>query len=141
MQNDSIKFGEIISPFCAVKQNRCADFFLLKVLKLKTMKTHLRAINCILIIALSCFFQFVKGQIVYTDVNPDQTYSIGHYNLDLNNDGTNDFTLTRTSSVVVHPCPCGIGAKITGSTTIKITPVGITEIGLFAGSSKLDKAH
>lgn len=52
----------------------------------------------VLIIALGCFFQFANAQIVYTDVNPDQTQSSGSYNIDLNKDGVNDFTLKETQT-------------------------------------------
>jgi len=60
----------------------------------------------ILIVALSCFVQFAKAQIVYTDVNPDQTFNSNtSYNLDLNNDGTIDFTLT-TGAYSTLPSGC-----------------------------------
>jgi len=79
-----------------VTQNRGTAFFSIKLLKQKSMKNSKRLLNCILIIALSCFIQLVKAQIVYTDVNPDSTFNTdgGTYNLDLNNDGTVDFLIT-----------------------------------------------
>ncbi|MBA3647220.1 MAG: T9SS type A sorting domain-containing protein [Chitinophagales bacterium] len=56
------------------------------------MTTKTILFNCILIIALSFFFQIVRGQIVYTNVTPDFKLSAtGIYPLDLNNDGTVDF--------------------------------------------------
>jgi hypothetical protein len=61
------------------------------------MKNSTRLLNRILFIALCCFFQFAKAQIVYTDVIPDST-STGSYNLDLNNDGTPDFLIAHTIS-------------------------------------------
>src|SRR5437870_112855 len=36
------------------------------------------------------------AQVIYTDVDPDLYYQLfnGHYELDLNNDGVNDFTIS-----------------------------------------------
>ena len=86
------------------------------------MKTSNQLLSCILILALSYFSQLAKAQIVYTDVNPDQTYSSGNYNLDLNNDGTNDFTLTLTKQAVTFSChPPGCSGNVTTSNnTLKI---------------------
>ncbi|MBA3647221.1 MAG: T9SS type A sorting domain-containing protein [Chitinophagales bacterium] len=66
------------------------------------MKPSTRLCNYILIIALCSIFlqlellsQFAKAQIIYTDVNPDQSYYAGSYNLDLNNDGIADFLIAQ----------------------------------------------
>lgn len=42
-----------------------------------------------------------QAQIVYTDINPDETYSLDQmYLLDVNNDGTDDYIIEQTDSVV-----------------------------------------
>jgi hypothetical protein len=61
-----------------------------------------------LIVALSCFSQFIIAQIVYVDVNPDEVVScsgmcIETYFLDLNNDGIDDFLITAQSSYCASP--------------------------------------
>jgi len=82
------------------------------------MKTQLQAINFILIVVLSCYFQFVNAQIIYTDVNPDFTGSTNGaaYLLDLNNDGITDFTISMLQSTYGS---CGNFGSAT-STTINI---------------------
>jgi len=62
------------------------------------MKTMTRLLNCTLILALGCFVQFANAQIVYTDVNPNDTITCSgactnSYNLDLDNNGSIDFTI------------------------------------------------
>jgi hypothetical protein len=58
-----------------------------------------------IIIASSLSTVAAHAQIVYTDVNPDMTILNGSYNLDLNNDGTTDFSLK--SEVELLHCKCG----------------------------------
>ncbi len=53
----------------------------------------------------------VQGQIVYTDVDPDEIITGTSYNLDLNNDATTDIILTQ-------------GSWFTGYQTAKIQPQG-----------------
>lgn len=55
--------------------------------------------------------QTANAQIVYTDVNPDETVVGSSYNLDLNDDGTTDFVLTQ-------------GSWYSGWSTVRITPQG-----------------
>ncbi|MBA3647212.1 MAG: T9SS type A sorting domain-containing protein [Chitinophagales bacterium] len=91
------------------------------------MKTNTLLINSILILALSCFFQFANAQIVYTDVNPDQTFNTNGslYHLDLNNDGINDFDLTYTTSQTNTKCGLFYGIN----RYIRITSFNSNEVG------------
>jgi len=54
------------------------------------------------LIAIMLFpFSYAKTQIVYTDVKPDSVISTTHsYGLDLNNDGTKDFTMFASGGVI-----------------------------------------
>src|SRR5437870_10365528 len=105
----------------------------MKILQLKKLFTF------ILSAIVMFFFSTAQAQIVYTDVDPDQTYSSGNYFLDLNNDGTTDFTLTASSWT--HTIQCGYFCFPSTETnhTLKITTAGNNEIGLDAGNSKLDQ--
>lgn len=72
------------------------------------MKTRTQLVSGILTIALNCFFQFVKAQIVYTDMNPDSslvcTYGCSQQcNLDIDQDDVDDFFVKVFTSV------CGVG--------------------------------
>ena len=71
--------------------------------------------------SLCCIF--ANAQIVYTDVNPDSLTS-GYYNLDLNNDGTTDFTFRiydSTARCFNHWPPKGSkGSQISTSTSNQI---------------------
>jgi hypothetical protein len=74
------------------------------------MKNSTRFLKSILIIPTMLLFQLVKGQIVYTDVNPDETYTANwtgavNYPLDLNHDGVNDFNLAA------GPGPCNYSSS------------------------------
>ncbi len=72
------------------------------------MKTHLFKSLLICFISI-IFFIHANAQIVYTDVNPDLTTS--SYNLDLNHDGTTDFVIAQTTSVVTGSIHCS-GTRI-----------------------------
>lgn len=61
--------------------------------------------------AIMAVGQTANAQIVYTDVDPDETVVGASYNLDLNNDGTTDFILTQ-------------GSFYTGWSTVRILPQG-----------------
>ena len=68
------------------------------------MKLFQFTLFCILN-SLCCVF--ANAQIIYTNVNPDRYYLNGVYNLDLNNDGTNDFAIGANSdTVTVHCTAC-----------------------------------
>ncbi|MFI5219411.1 MAG: T9SS type A sorting domain-containing protein [Bacteroidia bacterium] len=65
-----------------------------------------------------------NAQIVYTDVNPDLT-STGAYNLDLNNDGINDFVIKHTSSLAIGLfCPGGTRTN----NAVRVTPLGSNQV-------------
>ena len=73
------------------------------------MKNSITLLISILIgMAFSCCLQFANAQIVYTDLNPDQAFFCSlngcfqEYELDLDNDGSNDFTLSASGD-----SPCG----------------------------------
>ena len=71
-----------------------------------------------------------KDNIIYTDVNPDTTSE--SYNLDLNNDGVNDFKITHTSEIV-HPCSDkGNNERLSDYYTL-ITTLNQNEAGLIHG--------
>ena len=42
--------------------------------------------------------QTANAQVVYTDVDPDESFTAGSYNIDLNNDATTDFVLNQASN-------------------------------------------
>jgi hypothetical protein len=65
----------------------------------------------------------LNSGIVYTDVIPDNS-STASYNLDLNNDGIIDFTITHTTG---GPCVYALGR-------ILISPVGINQVAASATS-------
>ncbi len=70
------------------------------------MKKNLQKIFSALIITAMMYSASANAQIIYTDVNPDSTMytavDIGSndYNLDLNNDGNNDFTLKARANAI-----------------------------------------
>jgi hypothetical protein len=78
------------------------------------MKTQLqkKLFAFITIIVVMFSFATAKAQIVYTDVNPDETQSCPNsscsksYLLDLNKDGTNDFSLDVISVMAFSQYPC-----------------------------------
>ena len=72
-------------------------------------------------IMIMFFFLGTKAQIVYTDVNPDQTFSDSGsvYHLDLNKDGINDFDIAYTKHAVAFTGHCS-GTQTNYS--INITP-------------------
>lgn len=65
-------------------------------------------ISILIGMAFSCCLQLANAQIVYTDLNPDQAFFCSlngcfqEYELDLDNDGSNDFTLSA-----IGDSPCG----------------------------------
>ncbi|MBS1658954.1 MAG: T9SS type A sorting domain-containing protein [Bacteroidetes bacterium] len=65
------------------------------------MKNPVRPFSYFLLLMLS---HFAEGQIVYTDITPDQQFALGTYYLDLNNDSTTDFTISLTSVPVSGLC-------------------------------------
>ena len=70
-----------------------------------------------LIIAI-LFIENANSQIIYTNVNPDQTCtSLCSYSIDLNNDGIIDFTLHHVVSN--GPCLCG-GYAVSNSVYITL---------------------
>ena len=75
-------------------------------------------------IAIGMIFSVsATAQIVYTDVIPDRTVNTnnGIYRLDLNNDGTNDFNITYTTTV--------FGTTTYLNAYIRITPLGANKVG------------
>ncbi len=63
------------------------------------MKNPVPLFKITLIIVLSCFLQFAKAQIVYTDINPDTLIgNFNYFHIDINADGINDYEL-HTSTV------------------------------------------
>src|SRR5438105_3406911 len=104
------------------------------------MKTQIQ--KSIFFYLLTSFFFLLKAeaQIVYTDVNPD-SISSSSYNLDLNNDGVNDFTLRKSNllQVYVHCTPCHSTTYVTPS-IISIQPLGSNAIGLNGGNSNLNSS-
>ena len=66
------------------------------------MNTYLRMAISLIIIS-SGFFNAV-ATVVYTDVNPDQTFSVSGsvYHLDVNNDAAIDFDITHSYSTTVY---------------------------------------
>jgi len=74
-----------------------------------------------LMLSMLAFVQ-LKAQIVYTDVNPDQSFkdSGSVYHLDLNNDGINDFDVTYIKHLVTFSGHC-FGAQT--NYNINITPL------------------
>lgn len=53
------------------------------------------------------------AQIVYTDVNPNQVVSNGNFAIDMDNDGTVDFTIKQTNGIGVEiDLPAGNGVVI-----------------------------
>lgn len=66
----------------------------------------------------------VNAQIVYTDIIPDSTVNTdgGSYNLDLNNDGTFDFTFNLTIN------PGGTSSSSPAYNKVGVTPLGSNQI-------------
>ena len=87
-------------------------------------KNLLKKFSAFIIIAMM-FSATTHAQIVYTDVNPDQTIT-GTYNLDLNNDGVTDF-------VIAHSTANGICN--TTSHYIRVTPSGSNQVADYATAS------
>ena len=79
------------------------------------------------------FFTAAYAQIIYTDVNPDQTCSTDGclYNLDLNNDGTTDFTVEHALGTGSCPGPCNGGLETTNKVTI--TPASGNAVAIVNG--------
>jgi len=81
------------------------------------------------VIAASIFFSSAAtAQIIYTEVNPDAKFSCSkagcshQYNLDLNNDGINDFTITVTK----YSALCGSNNYNTNADIIpNVTPTDL----------------
>src|SRR5882672_3406702 len=89
-------------------------------------------------IIISCFFSIVNAQIVYTDVKPNIKLSCSkagcshQYNLGLNNDGTNDFTLSVVSK------DAGLYCRLMGNnSSVSITQLNSNEVVGFNYASKL----
>ena len=94
---------------------------------------------CIIVNSL-CFI-IANAQIVYTDVNPDATYnSDGIYNLDLNNDGTKDFALSRSSYTGTVHCTACTSPTTTLNVSIYLTPLNINEFSEYTSSSQLSQS-
>ncbi len=73
-------------------------------------------------IAIGIMFSVsANAQIVYTDIIPDKTLNSGSYNIDLNNDGQNDFTFTAWWTFL----GCGGNCYIRLDTT-RIKPTGLS---------------
>ncbi len=75
------------------------------------------------------FSASANAQIVYTDVIPDDTISQGTYNLDLNNDGTNDFVITH--SVTTFIC----AGQPRPNRYIRVTPLGTNQVACYSGTN------
>ena len=80
-------------------------------------------------LSLCLFNQFSSAQVVYTDVNPDIT-SISTYNLDLNNDGTIDFVITKSSATVTSTRCSGTHIN----SYIRISPTGSNQVSDYSSS-------
>ena len=81
------------------------------------------------IVTAMMFSVSANAQIIYTDANPDVTTSQGTYNLDLNNDGTNDFVITHSSTTTF--CPPMYGPNL----SIRVTPLGTNQVVCISGTS------
>jgi len=86
---------------------------------------------CLFTLALILLIISAEAQIIYTDLNPDQTFNTNNaaYNLDLNKDGITDFTINcKFTTSTNNGC--------TGSHTdkaIKITPATGNAVAVFNG--------
>lgn len=103
------------------------------------MKTQiLKSIFLGLLFIAFCLLK-AEAQIIYTDVNPDQTYSCNaspcshSYNLDLNNDSVIDFTIRE--SYTIQTCfPSGtysrksVTASATGSNKLMTSMLNLNEV-------------
>ncbi|MBC8047535.1 MAG: T9SS type A sorting domain-containing protein [Fimbriimonadaceae bacterium] len=69
-------------------------------------------------------FCIANAQIVYTDVDPDETYTSGTLYIDLNNDGINDFKITNTTAG---------GGRCGSNKFVKITPLNSNSVSKSAG--------
>ena len=77
-----------------------------------------------------------EAQILYTDVNPDDTvYVVGNYSLDLNNDGTSDFEFNLTHLQGTNP---GNVLRVVGNSSNSITRDLINFPGMFDGYAYAD---
>ena len=79
------------------------------------------------IVTAMLFSASANAQIVYTDVIPDST-STGTYDLDLNNDGTNDFVITYSTQTTF--CPPSYGPN----SSIRVTPLGTNQVACYSAS-------
>jgi len=89
-------------------------------MKTKTQKTFIA-----ICIFNALLFQSSFAQIIYTDVIPDTTIN-GVYALDLNNDGIQDFNITRSTSQITGVCA---GVHTSTKIDIMVTPLNSNEIG------------
>jgi hypothetical protein len=92
---------------------------------------------CAFVITVT-FSSIATAQIVYTDVTPDTKLSCSkagcshQYNLDLNNDGINDFTLSVASE------DAGLHCRSRGNNSfVSITPLNTNEVVGFSNIIKL----
>ncbi len=85
------------------------------------MKNQLLKKLSAFIITAMLFSVSAVAQIVYTDIIPDKTLNSGSYNIDLNNDGLNDFTFTAWWTFL----GCGGNCYIRLDTT-RIKPTGLS---------------
>ncbi len=85
------------------------------------MKKQLLKEFCAFIVIAVMFSVSANAQIVYTDVNPDETINTngGVYALDLNNDGLTDYTITFTTTIFASKT----------NKFITITPLGANKVG------------
>ncbi len=84
------------------------------------MQKQLLKRYCTFTVTAMLFSAISNAQIVYTDVTPDSTMFCGgaicakNYNLDLNNDGNNDFTLSASASAT-NTNPTHYGKRVIAS--------------------------
>lgn len=89
------------------------------------MKKQLLNKGYVFIFTVMLFSISANAQMVYTDVNPDDTTSQGTYNLDLNNDGTTDFEITHSIITII----CN-GPK--ANRYIRVTPLGTNQVSSYS---------
>ena len=97
-------------------------------------KNLLKQISALIITAM-LFSASANAQIVYTDVNPDTTVTCStppcsnSYNLDLNNDGTNDFVINHSFGFA----GCAFGRAY--QNYIWVTPLATNQVVGYSGFS------
>lgn len=79
---------------------------------------------CTLFSVFFCF-SFAHSQIIYTDVNPDETYTANQqYLLDVNNDGIDDYIIEQVDSIIFGNPLVGVQLRSVGTVNEAVYETG-----------------